>query len=81
MTTIAVIGVGHMGSAIIKGLKNNPENYIIAENPVNPRVSKLAEKLDFELVNTGTIGLFMPEKINQSKRQIIIDFLDQCGND
>ncbi len=29
MTTIAVIGVGHMGSAIIKGLKNNPENYII----------------------------------------------------
>ena len=77
MTTIAVIGVGHMGSAIIKGLKNNPE------------------KLDFELVNTlsdlianipvavntGTIGLFMPEKINQSKRQIIIDFLDQCGND
>ena len=95
MTTIAVIGVGHMGSAIIKGLKNNPENYIIAENPVNPRASKLAEKLDFELVNTlsdlianipvavntGTIGLFMPEKINQSKRQIIIDFLDQCGND
>ena len=52
MTTIAVIGVGHMGSAIIKGLKNNPENYIIAENPVNPRVSKLAEKLDFKLVNT-----------------------------
>lgn len=46
MTTIAVIGVGHMGSAIIKGLKNNPEN------PVNPRVSKLAEKLDFKLVNT-----------------------------
>lgn len=151
MTKVAVVGVGHMGSAIIKGLKNDPENHIIAENPVNPRVSKLAEELDFDLVNTlsdlvdkdpeivilttpanitldlipelinldhksiiisavagieykkireivsnhpivriipnipvavntGTIGLFMPEKINQSKRQIIIDFLYQLGD-
>ena len=30
MTKIAVIGVGHMGSAIIKGLvKSSPDNIII----------------------------------------------------
>lgn len=48
---IGIIGVGHMGSAIIEGLKKNPENEIIAENPVNPRVSKLAEKFGFTLFN------------------------------
>lgn len=52
MTKVAVVGVGHMGSAIIKGLKHNPKNHIIAENLVNPRVSKLAKELEFELVNT-----------------------------
>lgn len=48
---IGIIGVGHMGTAIIEGLTKNPENKIIAENPVNPRVSKLAEKLCFTLFN------------------------------
>ena len=33
-------------------LKHNPKNHIIAENLVNPRVSKLAKELEFELVNT-----------------------------
>lgn len=47
MTKIGVIGVGQMGSAIIKGLKKDATNKIIGENPVNPRVSRLAEKLDF----------------------------------
>lgn len=52
MTKIAVVGVGHMGTAIIKGLKKNDHHEIIGENPVNPRVAKLAKDLDFELVNT-----------------------------
>lgn len=52
MVKIAVIGVGHMGTAMIKGLMKNPLNKIIAENPVNPRVTKLAEKLNFTLVNS-----------------------------
>lgn len=52
MTKVAVIGVGQMGSAIIKGLKKNATNEIIGENPINPRVSKLAEKLNFKLVHT-----------------------------
>ena len=30
MTKVAVVGVGHMGSAIIKGLKHNPKNHNIA---------------------------------------------------
>ncbi|MBL1060446.1 pyrroline-5-carboxylate reductase [Lactobacillus sp. A27] len=51
MTKIGVIGVGQMGSAIIKGLKKDATNKIIGENPVNPRVSGLAEKLDFKLVH------------------------------
>lgn len=151
MTKVAVIGVGHMGTAIIKGFKHNPKNQIIAENPVNPRVSKLAKELDFELVNTlselvdrnpeivilttpanitldlmpelinldddtiiisaaagieykkikdiltnhtvariipnipvainaGTIGLFLPEDIDQTKRQIVMNFLSQLGD-
>ncbi|MGM9895742.1 MAG: pyrroline-5-carboxylate reductase [Lactobacillus amylovorus] len=151
MTKVAVVGVGHMESAIIKGLKHNPKNHIIAENLVNPRVSKLAKELEFELVNTvadlveknpeivifttpanitldlvpelmnldndtiilsaaagieykkikdilpnhtvariipnipvvinaGTIGLFIPETVDQHKRQFIVDFLSQLGD-
>lgn len=48
---IGIIGVGHMGTAIIEGLKQNPKNEIIAENPTNPRVSKLAQELGFSLFN------------------------------
>ena len=151
MTKVAVVGVGHMVSAIIKGLKHNPKNHIIAENPVNLRVSKLAKELEFELVNTladlveknpeivilttpanitldlvpelmnldndtiilsaaagieykkikdilpnhtvariipnipvvinaGTIGLFIPETVDQHKCQFIVDFLSQLGD-
>lgn len=50
---ITIIGVGHMGSAIIKGLITASEYTISAMNPVNPRVSKLAEQLNFELVNSA----------------------------
>lgn len=151
MMKVAVVGVGHMGSAIIKGLKDSPENCIIAENPVNPRVSKLANELNFKLVNTlsdlvdqdpeivilttpanitldlipelinldsdaiiisaaagieykkikailpnhtiariipnipvainaGTIGLFLPDEVDQNRRQVILDFLNQLGD-
>lgn len=55
-----------MGSAIIEGLKNNPENKIIAENPINPRVSKLAEKLDFTLVHT------LSDLVNQDPEIVIL---------
>ena len=48
---IGIIGVGHMGTAIIEGLKINSTNEIIAQNPANPRVSKLAQELDFTLFN------------------------------
>ena len=52
MTKIAVIGVGHMGSAIIKGLvKSSPDNVIIGENPTNPRVNDLAQQLGFDLID------------------------------
>ncbi|WP_297819487.1 pyrroline-5-carboxylate reductase [uncultured Lactobacillus sp.] len=50
MTKIAVIGVGHMGKAMIEGFKK-ADNEIIAQNPVNPRVSRLAKELDFKLFN------------------------------
>ena len=60
MTKIGVIGVGQMGSAIIKGLKKDATNKIIGENPVNPRVSRLAEKLDFKLPRYITVsGLYI----------------------
>lgn len=49
--TVAVIGVGSMGSAIIKGLTNTHQFKIIGENPVNPRVTKLGEALGFTVVN------------------------------
>ena len=51
MTKIAVVGVGQMGSAIIKGLSNLATNTIIGENPVNPRVDTLAKQYKFTLVN------------------------------
>ena len=50
---IAVIGVGQMGSAIIKGLLNQHEDDIIGMNPVNPRVSKFAKEAGFRLVNSS----------------------------
>ena len=53
MMKITVIGVGNMGSAIIKGLGNSKKFTLSAMNPVNPRVSKLADTLKFELVNTN----------------------------
>lgn len=49
--TVAVVGVGSMGSAIIKGLANTNAFKIIGENPVNPRVTKLGQELGFTVVN------------------------------
>ena len=137
MTKIAVIGVGHMGSAIIKGLvKSSPDNIIIGENPTNPRVNDLAQQLGFDLIdnlldlnnlkpdivilttpapltlqvakgldldkktiiisaaagvsyedlhipvsiNSGTIGLFLPEDMESDIKVEIEDFLAQLGD-
>lgn len=51
---ITIIGVGNMGSAIMKGLSRTQNFTLSAMNPVNPRVTSLAEKLEFKLVNTNS---------------------------
>ncbi|MBU9694854.1 pyrroline-5-carboxylate reductase [Limosilactobacillus portuensis] len=51
--TIAVIGVGNMGTAIIKGLINTRQFKIIGENPTNPRVTSLGQELGFTVVNNN----------------------------
>jgi pyrroline-5-carboxylate reductase len=61
---ITVVGVGNMGSAIIKGLINTKEDTISGLNPTNPRVAKLAKKLGFLLFNTPAAALkFKPDVI------------------
>ncbi|WP_404804688.1 pyrroline-5-carboxylate reductase [Limosilactobacillus avistercoris] len=51
--TIAVVGVGSMGSAIIKGLIKSKQFRIIGENPDNPRVTELGQELGFTVVNNN----------------------------
>ena len=51
--TIAVIGVGNMGTAIIKGLINTRQFKIIGENPTNPHVTSLGQELGFTVVNNN----------------------------
>lgn len=51
MMKVTVIGVGSMGGAIVKGLIRAKQFKVSAMNPVNPRVSKLADQLGFDLVN------------------------------
>ena len=51
--TIAVVGVGSMGSAIIKGLVKSKQFRIIGENPDNPRVTELGQELGFTVVNNN----------------------------
>lgn len=51
---ITIIGVGSMGGAIMKGLDNTKQFSLSAMNPVNPRVSALADQLNFKLVNNAT---------------------------
>lgn len=62
---ITIIGAGHMGSAIIKGLISVPEYTISAMNPVNPRVEQLAQQLKFQLVHTAA-------EVNQLQPQVVI---------
>lgn len=50
---VTVIGVGNMGGAIIKGLIKSGIDEVRGMNPVNPRVSKLAQKLNFNLFHTA----------------------------
>lgn len=50
---ITVIGVGNMGSAIIKGLVNRGKDKVAGMNPVNPRVSSFAKEYNFALYNSA----------------------------
>lgn len=47
---IAVIGVGNMGGAIMKGLAHGKQDELIAFNPENPRVDKLAHELNAQRI-------------------------------
>lgn len=62
---ITVVGVGNMGSAIIKGLLKTKQDHVMGMNPVNPRVSALAKKLDFPLYHSY-------EEVISQKPDIII---------
>lgn len=48
---IAVVGVGSMGGAIVQGLNNLDKYDLLALNPENPRVDKLAREFKFQLVH------------------------------
>lgn len=48
---ITVVGVGNMGSAIIKGLTNTKIDQVSGLNPLNSRVTKLGQELDFPVFN------------------------------
>lgn len=48
---IAIVGVGAMGGAIAKGLYNTKQYQLLGLNPVNPRVTQLAENLEMTVVN------------------------------
>ena len=47
---VAIVGVGSMGGAIMQGLNNLTKYDLIAMNPQNPRVEKLAHEYKFKLV-------------------------------
>ncbi|WP_367329091.1 pyrroline-5-carboxylate reductase [Limosilactobacillus sp.] len=51
---ITVVGVGSMGGAIVKGLINSGVDEVSGLNPTNPRVSKLADQLGFQLFTTAS---------------------------
>lgn len=50
---ITVVGVGNMGSAIIKGLLNAGEDDVSGLNPTNSRVKTLAHEWGFQYFTTG----------------------------
>lgn len=61
---VTVIGVGSMGGAIIRGLAAREDFTLSAVNPENPRVSKLADELHFQLVHSATaIGQLAPDVV------------------
>lgn len=62
---IMVIGVGNMGSAIIKGLLNKKKDRVMGMNPVNSRVSTLAKKLGFPLYHSY-------EEVTSQKPDVVI---------
>ena len=63
---IGIIGIGHMGKAIIKGLKNfyNAKD-IYAMNPVNPEIAEFQHKIGFNLYSNY-------QDLEQHKLDVII---------
>lgn len=51
---IAIIGIGAMGGAILKGYCQAGQFDLLAMNPVNPRVTKLTDQLHTKLVHTSS---------------------------
>lgn len=61
---VTIIGVGNMGGAIMQGLTHSKQFTLSAVNPVNPRVSHLAKKLQFQLVNSpAALGQLAPDVV------------------
>lgn len=61
---ITVIGVGNMGSAIIKGLINAKQDTVAGLNPANLRVTKLGQELGFTvLTHNNELQAFAPDVI------------------
>lgn len=50
---IAIIGIGAMGGAILKGYCKNGQFELLAMNPDNPRVTKLTNQMNIDLVNNS----------------------------
>lgn len=62
---VAIVGVGNMGGAIMQGLNNLTKYDLIALNPKNPRVEKLAHEYKFKLV-------FDPQSLVELQPDVVI---------
>lgn len=79
---IAVVGAGSMGGAILKGFSNLDEFDLIALNPANPRVEKLAHELKFQYVQQTTqlVELMPDVVILTTPAPITIDVAEQLSD-
>lgn len=79
---IGIIGVGHMGSAIIEGLKHNPQNEIVAFNHPNNRVKKISENLNFKyFINISEFLVTKPEVIIlTTPAKVTLDIVKNLAN-
>src|SRR4051812_35405038 len=63
--TIAVIGAGHMGRALIAGLlaKNHPCNKIWASDPSPEKLQNLKQQFAIQITSSNDIALQQPDVI------------------